>query len=378
MIYRDLCNEKVSQLGFGCMRFPTLDEAPKQIDKEKSSAMLKEAILKGVNYLDTAWPYHHEMSELFVGEFLKENNLREKVYLTTKLPVWLCKTYDDFGLYLDKQLKKLQTDYIDFYLLHALDAGRWQKLKEQNIQDFISKVKSSGKVKHLGFSFHDSLDVFKEICDSNLFDFCQIQLNYMDVNYQAGLEGLHYAHSKGIPVIIMEPLKGGKLAFKIEGALKEIWDKHGVEISPAQLALKFLYNLPEVNLVLSGMSTMEQVIENIDTSSTSNIGDLNDKEEALIKDIKEYIEKKTKVNCTACKYCIDCPQQIPIYDIFEITNIAHMYDDWGYCKKKYGQISEDKRANNCIECGKCEEQCPQHIDIIDALKKCHEELRLPS
>ncbi|WP_303861276.1 aldo/keto reductase [Alkalibaculum bacchi] len=378
MIYRDLCNEKVSQLGFGCMRFPTLDNDPKQIDKEKSSAMLKEAIDKGVNYLDTAWPYHGEMSELFVGEFLKENNLREEIYLTTKSPVWLCKTYDDFGLYLDKQLKKLQTNYIDFYLLHALDAGRWQKLKEQNIEDFIIEAKGSGKVKHLGFSFHDSLDLFKEICDSNLFDFCQIQLNYMDVNYQAGLEGLQYAHSKGIPVIIMEPLKGGKLAFKIEGALKEIWDKHDVQASPAQLALKFLYNLPEVNLILSGMSTMEQVLENIDTSSTANIGDLSSEEETLIKDIKKYIEEKTKVNCTACKYCIDCPQQIPIYDVFEIINDAHMYDDWDYSKKKYSQISQDKRANNCIECGNCEDQCPQHIDIIEALKKCHEELRLPS
>ncbi|RBP70153.1 hypothetical protein DES36_101210 [Alkalibaculum bacchi] len=378
MIYRDLCNEKVSQLGFGCMRFPTLDEDPRQIDKEKSSAMLKEAIDKGVNYLDTAWPYHGEMSELFVGEFLKENNLREEIYLTTKSPVWLCKTYDDFGLYLDKQLEKLQTNYIDFYLLHALDAGRWQKLKEQNIQDFIIEAKGSGKVKHLGFSFHDSLDLFKEICDSNLFDFCQIQLNYMDVNYQAGLEGLQYAHSRGIPVIIMEPLKGGKLAFKIKGVLKEIWDKHGVEASPAQLALKFLYNLPEVNLVLSGMSTMEQVLENIDTSSAANIRDLSSKEEALIKDIKKYIEEKTKVNCTACKYCIDCPQQIPIHDVFEIINTAYMYNDWDYSKKKYSQISEDKRANNCIECGNCEDQCPQHIGIIEALKKCHEELRLPS
>lgn len=376
MIYRDLCNEKVSQLGFGCMRFPTLNDDSKQIDKEKSSAMLKEGIAKGINYLDTAWPYHGEMSELFVGEFLKENNLRKEVYLTTKSPVWLCETYDDFSLYLDKQLQKLQTDYIDFYLLHALDKGRWKKLKQQNIQNFIAEAKNSGKVKHLGFSFHDSLDLFKEICDSNLFDFCQIQLNYMDVNYQAGLEGLQYAQSKGLSVIIMEPLKGGKLAFKIEGALKEIWDKHGIKVSPAQLALKFLYNLPEVNLVLSGMSAMEQVLENIDTASAANIGDLTKEEEALIKDIKKYQEEKTKVNCTACKYCIDCPQQIPIHEVFEIINTAHMYDDWDYCKKKYNHISEEKRANNCIECGNCEEQCPQHINIIEALKECHKELAL--
>lgn len=376
MIYRDLCNEKISQLGFGCMRFPTLEDDPKRIDKEKSSEMLKEAISRGLNYLDTAWPYHGEMSELFVGEFLEENNLREKVYLTTKSPVWLCKTYDDFAFYLDKQLEKLQTDYIDFYLLHALDLGRWEKLKEQNIQDFIIEAKNSGKVKHFGFSFHDSLDVFKEICDSNLFDFCQIQLNYMDIDYQAGLEGLRYANSKGLDVIIMEPLKGGKLAFNIQGALKEIWDKHNMETSPAQLALKFLYNLPEVNLVLSGMSTMEQVLENIEISSTANIGDLNSKEEALIKDIKKYIEEKTKVNCTACKYCIDCPQQIPIHDVFEIINTAHMYDDWDYSKKKYSHINEDKRANSCIECGNCEEQCPQHIGIIEKLKQCHEELSL--
>lgn len=375
MIYRELCNKKVSQLGFGCMRLPTIGNDSKKIDKEKASTMIKEAIKKGVNYIDTAWPYHGEMSELFVGEFLKENNLRDEVFLASKLPVWMCKEYDDFGKYLDLQLEKLQTDHIDFYLLHALDQARWDDLKGKNIKGFISEAKASGKVRHFGFSFHDTLDAFKEICDSKLFDFCQIQLNYMDIDYQAGLEGLRYAKSKGIPVIIMEPIKGGKLAFHIEGQIKEIWDKYSLEIKPAQLALKYLYNLPEINLILSGMSTMEHVIENVEIASSANVGDLTGKEQNLVDEIKDFLESKTKIPCTRCKYCIDgCPQEIKIDDVFDLINSAYIYDEFQQSKDRYAQMDPEKNADTCIECGQCEEQCPQNIKIIEALKMSHSKL----
>ncbi|NTW71125.1 MAG: aldo/keto reductase [Eubacteriaceae bacterium] len=373
MLYRNFKKDelKVSQLGFGCMRLPVTDNDASKIDRVEASKMLKYAIDNGVNYIDTAWPYHGENSETFVGDFLEEYELRDKVLLATKLPTWMTKTYEDFNRYLEMQLKKLKTDHIDFYLLHSLDKEKWENLNKIDILKFIEEVKSSGKVKYIGFSFHDDLETFKKICDSYSFDFCQIQLNYMDENYQAGLEGLSYAASKNIPVIVMEPIKGGKLAFNLQSQLAEIWDPEDASLTPAELALKYVWDKPEVLLVLSGMTTMEQVIANVDSASRLTAGSLSESEKNLIGRLRAYIKEMTEINCTSCQYCCGCPKQIPIWSIFDMYNNAKIYDALKSSKFSYQFISPDRRADQCIQCGACEEVCPQKIKIMENLAKIH-------
>lgn len=253
MQYRNMTKDKikVSQLGFGCMRFPTLGGDSGSIDKYLSKEMIHYAIDNGVNYIDTAYPYHQGNSEAFVGEALKDG-YREKVYLATKLPVWLTEEYSDFEKYLDEQLENLQTDHIDFYLLHALSRDRFDQIVDLKVFEFLEVAKEKGKIKYVGFSFHDELNVFKEIIDSYPWDFCQIQLNYMDREYQAGLEGLKYANDRDISVVIMEPIKGGKLSRASE-EIQKIWNEYDEYRSPSEWALRWLYDLPGVGVVLSGM-----------------------------------------------------------------------------------------------------------------------------
>lgn len=374
MQYRDFGKDNVSlsALGFGCMRLPVIDGDTGKIDEAEAIRMIRHAIDNGVNYIDTAWPYHNETSENLVGKAL-EDGYREKVYLATKSPVYYVKEPSDFDKYLDLQLEKLGTDRIDFYLLHALTGKRWQECKDNDVFAFIDRARAAGKIKYIGFSFHDQLPAFKEIADAYAWDFCQIQLNYMNENYQAGLEGLHYAAAKGLPVVIMEPLLGGRLAKSGTGALAEIWNSAPVKRTPVDWALRWLWNKPEVTVILSGMSTMEHVEENMQIAQDAMPNTLTAAELAVIDKAKQYYLARTKVDCTACGYCADCPGKVRISTIFELYNDAFMYDEHDSARRWYKQMADNSRDfSACIDCGKCEEVCPQHLEIRKHIKVFHE------
>lgn len=361
-------NENISILGFGCMRFPEIDG---KIDKQQAKDMVRYAIDNGLNYIDTAYPYHKGESEIVVGEILKDG-YRKKVKLATKLPSWNIKSREDMYKYLNEQLEKLQTDYIDFYLVHALDENLWKNLVDNDIFDFLNEIKRNGKVKYIGFSFHDKYEVFEEIIDSYDWDFTQIQYNYIDEEYQAGTKGLKYAHEKGLGVIIMEPLRGGKLANGLSKDILDTLSNSEYNNTPAQWAFKFLYDKEEVGIVLSGMSSMQDVIENINTCDINGeINSINKDEEYILNELKNKFKSKIKVNCTACKYCLPCPNGVNIPMCFEALNNASMFDDIESVKNNMYEylINKNNDASRCIECEKCEKVCPQHIDIISKLKE---------
>lgn len=373
MQYRYVTKDKlkVSLLGLGCMRFPIIDNNPALIDRDKAFEILSYGFENGINYFDTAYPYHGGKSEALVGDFF-ENIDRNKFYLATKSPVWLLESKDDFMKYLNEQLVNLKTNYVDFYLLHSLSKRTFDKIREFNFKEFIEKAKNEEKIKYIGFSFHDEYEVFEEIIDSYPWDFCQIQLNYMDKDYQAGLRGLSYAKSKGIDVIIMEPLKGGKLASAPEEIL-EIWDQARVKRTPPEWALKYLYSLEGIATVLSGMSTLEQIKENIELTSKE---DILEKEDFDLVDRAEKIYKsRIKVGCTSCNYCMPCPSGVRIPNVFELYNNKSVYGSAYESIKSYKNLIDGKEdASSCIECGLCEEACPQNLPIISLLKDAHGDL----
>lgn len=370
---------EVSTFGMGCMRLPLEVQSdgttdPSNIDEEEAIKMIHHAIDNGVTYLDTAYPYHGGNSEPLLAKALKDG-YRAKVKIATKLPVWLADSYEDFERLLDEQLAKLEVESIDFYLLHALSKERWDKAKELGVLDFLDKATESGKIKYPGFSFHDELPVFKEIIDAYDWKMCQIQLNILDEYYQAGVEGMNYAASKGIPLVIMEPLKGGRLAHSVPEDIQKLWDQHETKRSPVEWAFRWLYNFPEVVVILSGVSTMEQLMDNIEIFSKSAPDSMSRDEIELVEKVKELYESKIKVGCTSCNYCMPCPSDVNIPGIFEIYNNQSIYEDFDEFKKQYrGLMDEDKDASQCIECGQCEPECPQHIEIIDKLKEAHEVL----
>lgn len=358
---------KVSALGFGSMRLPIIGNDYSKIDEDEAIKMMRYAVDNGVNYIDTAYPYHEGNSEYVVGKALKDG-YREKTYLATKLPSWLINEKTDMDKYLNEQLKKLDTDYIDFYLLHALDKERWDNYKKLDVFSWIEKVKKEGKIKYIGFSFHDELKVFKSIIDDyDKWDFCQIQYNYMDINHQAGTNGLKYAASKGLGVVIMEPIRGGKLAGNPPEDIKKLWDTAEIKRKPAEWALEWVWNQPEVSIVLSGMSTMEQVKDNIKSASNSGINKLTSEELKLINSVRDTYRSLSPVGCTACNYCMPCPNGVKIPNNFTIYNESHMYNNYDEALKSYNNLNEGK-ASSCIECGTCETKCPQHLTIIDNLK----------
>ncbi|ADQ45132.1 aldo/keto reductase [Caldicellulosiruptor kronotskyensis 2002] len=361
---------EVSALGFGCMRLPILGDDASQINQPLAIEMIRYAIDNGVNYIDTAYGYHGGNSEVVVGKALKEG-YRNKVKLATKLPVWKLTKIEDADMILDEQLKRLDTDYIDFYLLHALNKQRWDMLKSMDIFSWIEKVKSKGKIKHIGFSFHDSLDTFKTIIDEyDGWEFCQVQYNYLNRNYQAGEEGLKYAHAKGLGVIIMEPLLGGKLARKPPEQVQIVWEKTKVKRTPAQWGLLWLWNQKEVTTVLSGMSSMQQVIENIKTADEGYVGCLSEDELKLIDEVtQKYLELKP-IDCTGCKYCLPCPNGVDIPRNFNLYNDAKVYNMYEETKKAYLKPEKvEQKASNCVECSLCEEKCPQNLPIRKLLKE---------
>lgn len=363
----------ISILGFGCMRLPVINNDNSKIDEKEAKKLLDYAIANGINYIDTAYSYHQGQSEVFLGHALKDG-LRDKIYLATKNPVWLVEKYEDFERLLDEQLDRLQTDYIDFYLIHSLHEKVYKKILNLNLYDFVEQAKKKGKIKYAGFSFHDELPLFKTIADAYPWDFCQIQLNYLDRNYQAGLEGLAYAKEKGLDVVIMEPIKGGKLANPSE-EIKEIWNESEVKRSPAEWALRWLYNKEEISVVLSGMSTMDQVIENIHTASNSKANSLSKKEIELIDKVTGIYQDKIKVGCTACEYCLPCPSNVSIPDIFELYNNIYVFDSLQSSKESYKKLKElNKDVSQCVECGACENICPQHLKVIRLLKDAQKAL----
>lgn len=361
--------DKVSILGFGCMRFPTEDG---NIVEDKSMKMLDYAFERGINYFDTAYPYHNEQSEPFLGKFLQKID-REEVFIATKLPSWKIEKHEEMYEYLDSQLDRLKTDYIDYYLMHSLGKKHWNNLKENDVFRFLDYLEDSEKVRYIGFSFHDKYEIFKEIIDSYKWDFCQIQYNYMDINYQAGKRGLKHAHEKGLDVIVMEPLKGGMLTGDIPDDINELWHSSNREWSPAEWGLRWVWNHPEVKIVLSGMSTMEHIKENMTTAENVKPNSLSEEEKETVSRVRESYRKRLKVNCTDCKYCLPCPNEINIPQIFSFYNNAFIYDEFDRMKRFYnGSFDDDKRASACVACGDCEEKCPQDIDIIQKLKEVAE------
>ena len=365
---------KVSAIGFGCMRLPTVDgtqNAP--IDEAEATRMVRHAIDSGVNYIDTAYVYHGGESENFVGRVLKDG-YREKVRLATKLPLWEINGPEDFDRLLDEQLTKLQTDHIDFYLLHALDKNRWRKTVLKH--GLLAKAQAAlvdGRIRHLGFSMHDDYACLEEILSgSKLFDFCQIQYNYMDIENQAGTRGLQLAASKGLAVVIMEPLLGGRLATP-PNDIRADMEAFSIQRSPVDWALQWLWDQPEVSVVLSGMSTFKQVEENLRSADQACIGSFGKEEQVLIASAREKYLSRTAVPCTKCGYCMPCPAGVNIPGNFDIFNFAHLYENLADARQRY-QIffPEPQRAHNCVACGSCMEVCPQGIPISEWMPKVAE------
>lgn len=362
---------EVSALGFGCMRFPIKGNDTSNIDEPEATKMLHYAIDHGVNYLDTAYPYHGGNSELFVGRVLK-GGYREKVRLATKLPCWLVESSQDFDKYLSEQLQKLQTDHVDFYLLHGLNQDRWQKMSALGVLEWAEGAIADGRIGYLGFSFHDKYKVFKEIVDAyDGWAFCQIQYNYMDIENQAGTKGLKYAASKGLAVVIMEPLLGGRLVNPPQ-PIQDLWNTAAKKRTPADWALQWLWNQPEVSVVLSGMSTMQQVKENVASADASGIGILTEEELALIARVREKYRELCPIPCTRCGYCMPCPNGVDIPRNLTVYNQAVMYDKLDHSRTEYNKwIPEEARAGACVQCRECEEKCPQDIPISEWMVRVH-------
>jgi predicted aldo/keto reductase-like oxidoreductase len=371
---------KVSALGFGLMRLPTIDgnSQSDKVDEVESTRMIRHAIDKGVNYLDTAYPYHNGASESVLGKALKDG-YREKVRIATKSPVWQVQKKSDFDKYLDEQLKRIDTDYVDFYLFHGLGKKRWEEtvLKHDLLESAESAI-SDGRIKHIGFSFHDDFPAFKMIVDGyDKWEFCQIQYNYMDTDNQAGTKGLKYAASKGLGVVIMEPLLGGRLANppkQIVDILNESKNKSG----PVDLALQWIWDQPEVSLILSGMSTMEQVEGNLVYAGKSSIGKFKKSEHELVNRIKNKYSSMLPIPCTGCGYCMPCPNGVDIPGNFELFNSGYVHEDMRTSRMSYSRfVPEGERASACTHCKSCEEKCPQKINISELMPKVHEELSGP-
>ena len=371
---------EVSALGLGCMRLPTVSFIPQRVDNRKAFSLIRSAVDQGVNYIDTAWPYHFGGSERIVGEALRDG-YREKVHLVTKLFMPMVRKAEDFDRFLDRQLEKLQTSYLDTYLFHGLNKPSFGKVKRLDLIDKMLDAKEKGKIKYIGFSFHDTLPVFKEIIDFYDWDVVQIQYNYMDTAVQATTEGLLYAGSKNMAVVVMEPVKGGQLANPPQEA-KEIMARSKVRRSAVDWALQYLWNLPEVSVVLSGMSSQKQLDENVASADRSGIGSLDEHDLMIVDDLVRIYRQKILINCTACKYCMNCPYGVNIPENFGIiSNIASetkWYRRW-FAKRSYRKLVGDPEKLNsektngnaliCTDCGICIEKCPQGINIPEELKK---------
>lgn len=374
--------DELSILGFGCMRLPVKEDG--KIDEERATLQVRYAIDHGVNYIDTAWPYHMGESEPFLGRALA-GGYREKVKLATKLPSWLVESREDMDKFLNAQLERLHTDHIDYYLVHGLAGEVWDKLEPLGVTDFLDRAKDDGRIVNAGFSFHGSIEDFKRIVDAYPWIFCQIQYNFMDEKHQAGTEGLKYAASKGLGIIIMEPLLGGNLASPIPSEVQEIWNEAEIKRTPAEWALRWVWNHPEVTVVLSGMNEESQVEENLRTASDAYPNSLNETEVQLVSRVEQKYRQLMKVGCTGCQYCMPCPSGVSIPECFNIYNNLHMFGNtdgarFTYAVRMSGVFTNTEPggfASQCIECGQCMEKCPQSLKIPDLLKVVVEELEGP-
>lgn len=383
MQYRNIPKngDELSILGFGCMRLPVNEDG--SIDDERAKKQVRYAIDHGVNYVDTAWPYHTGQSEPFLGRALADG-YREKVKLATKLPSWLVRSREDMDRYLNAQLEKLKTDRIDYYLVHDLVGDRWDTVERLGVADFLDKAKADGRIGNAGFSFHGAGEDFSRIVDAYDWDFCQIQYNFLDEKNQAGTAGLEYAASRGLGVIIMEPLRGGNLTRNVPQAVKEIWDEAPITRTPAEWALRWIWNHPEVTVVLSGMNEETHIRENLWIADQAYSNSLTETELQLVKRVESKYRELMKVGCTGCRYCMPCPSGVNIPLCFEEYNTLYMFanpdeEKFIYAAKLGGAIAVDKPeyASLCVRCGECVEKCPQHIDIPAVLESAAAELEGP-
>ena len=363
---------KVSALGFGAMRLPTVNNEWSKIEEPESIKMMRYAIDHGVNYIDSAYMYNLGASEIVIGKALRDG-YREKVKIATKMPVPEVKSSDQFDKYLNEELKRLQTERIDFYLLHRLDKKQWPKIRDLGILKWAEGALADGRIGHFGFSFHDTYDVFQEIIDAyDNWTLAQIQYNYMDETSQAGTRGLEYAHKKGLAVVVMEPIRGGRLVKPPENVAK-IWAKAPVQRTPSEWALRWVWNHPEVSVVLSGMSNMQQVIENVATAEHSRPHNLTADQLALIGRVRDaYLAQG--IPCTGCRYCMPCPNGVEIPRIFEAYNEGVMYNSASQQRRMYSDgrgFKAEQRADNCIKCEICLDKCPQKLAIPELLEKAH-------
>lgn len=377
MNYRkDRCGNPLSILGYGCMRFPT---RMGKIDMQETEKQILAAVKAGVNYFDTAYIYPG--SEAALGEILEKNNLRHQVNIATKLPHYLLRNAEGLEKLFQEELKRLRTDHIDYYLMHMLtDPDTWERLKGFGIQEWIAEKKASGAIRQVGFSYHGNADCFCRLLDVYDWDFCMIQYNYMDEHSQAGKKGLQYAHQKGLPVMIMEPLRGGRLVNHLPEEAKKIFANHAVRHTPAQWAFRWLWNQEEVTCVLSGMNSMEMIADNVKTASDAAAGELTDDDLAMLSHVKDAINKKMKVGCTGCGYCMPCPKGVDIPGAFSAYNRRYG-EGWFSGIKDHVMCTALRKnpasASNCIGCGKCEKHCPQQIEIRKELKNVQKALEGP-
>ena len=371
--------DALSILGFGCMRLPTRDG---RIDEARAIGQIRYAIDQGVNYLDTAWPYHAGESEVVLGKALLDD-YRDRVKIATKLPSWMIKSRADMDRYLAAQFAKLGTDHIDYYLVHSLDGAAWDNMLRLGVLDFLDQAQKDGRIVNPGFSFHGLADDFQRIVDGYPWTFCQIQYNYLDENCQAGTEGLQYAAAKGLGVIVMEPLRGGHLASVVPPSVEAIWNEAEVRRTPTEWALRWVWNRPEVTLILSGMNEESHIRENLAIADTARANALTEKELRLVERVGRKYQELMKVGCTGCGYCMPCPSDVMISACFEEYNKLHMFGAMQEAKFTYALrmsgivVHAPGYASQCTQCGACLEKCPQHIQIPDVLAKVAAELEGP-
>lgn len=378
MQYREVPKngDKLSILGYGCMRFPVRLNA---INEKLAEKQILRAMDQGVNYYDTAYPYHGGKSESFLGKVLAQNGVRDKIKLATKLPHWSTNTKEEMDQKLNEQLKKLQTDRIDYYLIHALNGELWDKAKEHGVIEFMDDALKSGKIVNAGFSFHGLAEDFNRIVDDYDWTFCQIQYNFLDTQNQAGTAGLQYAASKDMAVMIMEPLRGGNLAKTPPPSVNKIWKRADQMRTPVEWSLRWLWNQPEVTVVLSGMNNDAHIAENLRIAKEALPGSFSDKELNLVDEAADEFRRVMKVGCTGCQYCMPCPFGVNIPSCFDCYNSRHAFKDKS-AKMMYlfqnGGIVTDKStmASACKQCGKCLEKCPQHLPIPDLLEEVAEDM----
>ena len=377
MNYRqDKYGNDISVLGYGCMRFT---QSMGRIDLDKAEREIMTAYENGVNYYDTAYVYPG--SEAALGEILERNHIRDKVYIATKLPHYLIRSRERLETLFQEQLKRLRTDHVDYYLMHMLtDVDTWERMRGLGVEDWLEEKKASGAIRQVGFSYHGNTDMFCALVDVYDWDFCQIQYNYMDEHSQAGRRGLHYAHAKGLPVVIMEPLRGGRLVNRLPEEAIRMFADHPLKRTPAQWALRWLWDQPEVTCVLSGMNSVDMVRDNCATASDVRAGELGDEEQQMLAQVVAAVNAKMKVGCTGCGYCTPCPKNVDIPGTFAAYN--RMYTE-GKLRAlvEYAMCTAFRKtstaASNCVGCGKCEGHCPQHLPIREHLKQAEKELEIP-